>query len=545
MTWKNQLYFGDNLNILREYIQDESVDLVYLDPPFNSAANYNVLFQEASGKQSAAQITAFEDTWHWTQEAENTFHETLTTAPESVTNILQALRSFLGTSDMMAYLTMMAARLLELNRVLKDTGSIYLHCDTTASHYLKILMDAAFAPTNFKNEIVWQRTNAHNTARQYGRIHDVILFYVKGNNYTWNPVTTAFSAAQLGRYQEDDDGRLFTGQDLTASRPNSNSGKFEWRGTTPPANRGWGYTVEQLEEWWEQGKILTKRDGTPRMDGLKVYLDEKEGKFLQSVWTDIPRIPNTSAERLGYPTQKPEALLERIIKSSSNENDIVLDPFCGCGTTVNVAERLHRRWIGIDLTHIAITLIRSRLNDSFGSELAPYEIIGAPTDVASAEALANEGLNGRYQFQWWAVGLVGGRPAQEKKKGKDTGIDGYIYFFDDNSGQAKKIIIQVKSGNVKSGDIRDLKGVLEREHAQIGAFITLKPSTKDMRTEAVSAGFYEPQASPGSKYPKLQILTIDELLSGAKLLYPQWAGAATFKRAERQSKNHANQSKMF
>jgi site-specific DNA-methyltransferase (adenine-specific) len=545
MTWKNKLYFGDNLNILREYIQDESVDLIYLDPPFNSAANYNVLFQEASGEQSAAQITAFEDTWHWTQEAENTFHETLTTAPESVTNILQALRSFLGTSDMMAYLTMMAARLLELNRVLKDTGSIYLHCDTTASHYLKILMDAAFAPTNFKNEIVWQRTNAHNTARQYGRIHDVILFYVKGNNYNWNPVTTAFSAAQLGRYQEDDDGRLFTGQDLTASRPNSNSGKFEWRGTTPPANRGWGYTVEQLEEWWEQGKILTKRDGTPRMDGLKVYLDEKEGKFLQSVWTDIPRIPNTSAERLGYPTQKPEALLERIIKSSSNENDIVLDPFCGCGTTVNVAERLHRRWIGIDLTHIAITLIRSRLNDSFGSGLAPYEIIGAPTDVASAEALANEGLNGRYQFQWWAVGLVGGRPAQDKKKGKDTGIDGYIYFFDDNSGQAKKIIIQVKSGNVKSGDIRDLKGVLEREHAQIGAFITLKRSTKDMRTEAVSAGFYEPQSAPGSKYPKLQILTIEELLNGAKLLYTQWAGAATFKRAERQSKDRADQSKMF
>jgi site-specific DNA-methyltransferase (adenine-specific) len=545
MTWKNKLYFGDNLNILREYIQDESVDLIYLDPPFNSAANYNVLFQETSGAQSAAQVTAFEDTWHWTQEAENTFHETLTTAPESVVSMLQALRSFLGTSDMMAYLTMMTARLLELNRVLKDTGSIYLHCDTTASHYLKILMDAVFAPTNFKNEIIWQRTNAHNTARQYGRIHDVILFYVKGNNYTWNPITTAFSTAQLGRYQEDEEGRLFTGQDLTASRPNSNSGKFEWRGTMPPANRGWGYTVEQLEEWWEQGKILAKRDGTPRMDGLKVYLDEKQGKFLQSIWTDIPRIPNTSAERLGYPTQKPEALLERIIKSSSNENDIVLDPFCGCGTTVNVAERLHRRWIGIDLTHIAITLIRSRLNDSFGSELVPYEIIGAPTDVASAEALANEGLNGRYQFQWWAVGLVDGRPAQEKKKGKDTGIDGYIYFFDDNSGQAKKIIIQVKSGNVKSGDIRDLKGVLEREKAQIGAFITLKPSTKDMRTEAVSAGFYEPQASPGSKYPKLQILTIDELLSGAKLLYPQWAGAATFKRAERQSKNRADQSKMF
>jgi site-specific DNA-methyltransferase (adenine-specific) len=538
----NRLYFGDNLEILRDYIKDESVDLIYLDPPFNSAANYNVLFQEKSGEQSAAQITAFEDTWHWTQESENIFHETISSASENVVKILESLRGFLGTSDMMAYLTMMTPRLIELHRALKITGSIYLHCDTTASHYLKLLMDAVFSPINFKNEIVWQRTNAHNTARQYGRIHDVILFYVKGNNYTWNAITTPFDAAQLSRYQEDENGRLFTGQDMTASRPNSNSGKFEWRGTMPPANRGWGYTIEQLEEWWEQGKILTKRDGTPRMDGLKVYLDEKEGKLLQSVWTDIPRIGNTSAERLGYPTQKPEALLERIINSSSNEGDTVLDPFCGCGSSVNVAERLHRRWIGIDITHLAISLIKTRLHDTFGSELSPYEVIGEPKDVASAEALAESGLEGRYQFQWWAVGLVGGRPAQDKKKGKDTGIDGFAYFFDDNTNVPKKIIIQVKSGNVKSGDIRDLKGVLEREKAQIGAFITLKPATKDMIKEAVSAGFYE---SPHfSNFPKLQILTIEELLNGARLQAPE-GGAATFKRAERQSKSKTEQSGLF
>jgi site-specific DNA-methyltransferase (adenine-specific) len=538
--WKNKLYFGDNLDILREHIKDESVDLIYLDPPFNSAANYNVIFKETSGAQSAAQITAFEDTWHWTQEAEKIFHETITTGPESVTNILQALRSFLGTSDMMTYLTMMSARLIELHRVLKDTGSIYLHCDTTASHYLKILMDAVFTPMKFKNEIIWQRTNSHNTARQYGRIHDVILFYVKGNDYTWNAVTTAFSTAQLGRYQQDKDGRLFTGQDLTASRPNSNSGKFEWRGTMPPANRGWGYTLEQLEEWWREGRILTRRDGTPRMDGLKAYLDEKQGKFLQSVWTDITRIPNTSPERLGYPTQKPEALLERIIKSSSNEGDIVLDPFCGCGTTVNVAERLHRRWIGIDITHLAISLIKTRLHDTYKSELAPFEVIGEPKDLSSAEALA---LHDRYQFQWWAVGLVEARPAQDKKKGKDTGIDGNLYFFDDNTGKAKRIIIQVKSGNVKSGDIRDLKGVLEREKAELGAFISLKPATRDMIKEAVSAGFYESQHY--GKFPKLQILTIEEILASAKLQFPQTGASGTFKRAERQSKSRTEQDGLF
>jgi site-specific DNA-methyltransferase (adenine-specific) len=286
----NTLYYGDNLPILREYIDDESIDLVYLDPPFKSNQDFNVLFMEKDGTQAAAQMLAFEDTWEWNEITSAAYNETVE-AGGRVSQVMQSFMTFLGGNDVMAYLAMMAPRLVELRRVLKPTGSIYLHCDPTASHYLKLLMDGVFGPTNFKNEIVWQRTNAHNTAGQYGRIHDILLFYVKSEAYTWNRITTGFSPAQLGRYKEDKDGRLYTGQDLTASRPNSNSGKFEWRGTMPPATRGWGYELEQLEAWWDAGLILTKKDGNPRMDGLKVYLDEKEGKFLQSVWTDITRIP--------------------------------------------------------------------------------------------------------------------------------------------------------------------------------------------------------------------------------------------------------------
>ena len=365
---KNILYYGDNLDIIRRYVKDESVDLVYLDPPFNSNANYNVLFAEKNGSKAASQIQAFTDTWTWNQESESVFAEIVTLGGR-VGDCLQAFRTFLGECNMLAYLVMMAPRLVEMHRVLKPTGSIYLHCDPVSSHYLKLLMDAVFGPQNFRNEIIWQRTNAHNDAGQFGRIHDVIFFYVLSGKYTWNAVTTGYSPEQLKRYKPDENGRLYTGQDLTASRPNSDSGKFNWRGTMPPASRGWGYTIEQLEAWWDEGLILTKKDGTPRMDGLKKYLDEMLGKPLQSIWINIPRIGNTSEERLGYPTQKPEALLERIIKASSNEGDVVLDPFCGSGTTIAAAQKLGRLWIGIDITHLAITLIKTRLQDAFGEEV--------------------------------------------------------------------------------------------------------------------------------------------------------------------------------
>lgn len=523
--------------MLRRHIKDETVDLIYLDPPFNSNATYNVLFGEQNGNRAAAQIKAFEDTWRWDQAAAATYQETVEVGGK-VSQALQAFRMLLGDSDMLAYLAMMAPRLVELRRVLKPTGSIYLHCDPTASHYLKILMDAVFGPENFRNEIIWQRTNAHNDAGQFGRIHDVILFYVRSKKYTWNLIMTEYSEKQLSRYKKDENGRLYTGQDLTASRPNSNSGKFNWRGTMPPASRGWGYTVEQLETWWAEGRILTKKDGTPRMDGLKKYLDEMPGKPLQSIWSDVQRISNTNAERLGYPTQKPEALLDRIVQASSNPGDLVLDPFCGCGTAIASAQKLGRRWIGVDITHLAINLIKVRLKDAFADQVH-YQTIGEPTAVQDAEDLA---AADPYQFQWWALGLVGARPA-EGKKGADQGIDGRLYFHDEaEGGKTKQIIFSVKAGHTNAAHVRDLRGVVDREQAAIGVLLTMQEPTQPMRSESAGAGFY---FSPGwnQNYPKLQILTIAQLLAGQGVdMPPLRQVSTTFKKAPKKPSKKGQQA---
>jgi site-specific DNA-methyltransferase (adenine-specific) len=529
-AWKNKLYFGDNLTILQT-LPDDSVDLIYLDPPFNSNVTYNVLFNEKTGEQSASQITAFEDSWHWGQESEKTFHEIVTTAPKKLADLVQALRSFLGTNDMMAYLTMMAARLDELRRVLKPTGSIYLHCDPTASHYLKLVMDAVFGPQYFQSEIIWKRTSAHSSSKRYGPVHDVILFFSHSDSPLWNPQYQPHDPAYLASHYRNRDkhGRAYTLSDLTAAGVRHGSSGQSWKGFDPTGKGNhWKFTIENLEQLNETGRIYwpDKKGGWPRYIR---YLDEVKGTPLQDVWTDIDPVNAKAAERLGYPTQKPEPLLERIIKASSNEGDIVLDPFCGCGTAIAVAERLHRHWIGIDITHLAITLIKHRLHDAYGENLAPYEVIGDPKDLASAEALAQEN---RYQFEWWGLGLVDARPAQDKKKGADRGVDGYIYFFDDTSGKARKIIVQVKSGHVTANQIRDLKGTFQREQAEIGVFITLEKPTRPMTTEATTAGFYEPEHFRG-QYPRLQILTIEELLQGKEVQYPRVAPAATFKKAER------------
>lgn len=533
----NKLYFGDNLPILREYIPDESVNLVYLDPPFNSNANYNVLFKEKSGERSHAQITAFEDTWEWGGEAEETYYETVQKGGR-LSDFLQALRALLGPSDIMAYLVMMAPRLQVLHRILKPAGSIYLHCDPTAGHYLKLLMDSVFGGQYFRSEIVWKRTSSHgNVSVGYGDVTDSIFFYSKGDKPTWNQQFIPYSKKHIETkftFQEPD-GRLFTTSDLRnpGVRPNL---MYEYKGYQPHPN-GWAVSRERMEQYDKGNRLWFP----PRKNGrirLKRYLDEQPGQKLQSLWDDIPPINSQAQERLGYPTQKPEALIERILKASSNEGDVVLDPFCGCGTTISVAERLHRKWIGIDITHLAITLIRHRLHDTHGTELCPYEVLGDPKDVASARALA---VVDRYQFQWWALGLVGARPAQDKKKkGADSGIDGIISFVDDTSGAVKKIVVQVKSGHVKVGDIRDLKGVVERERAVIGAFITLEEPTAPMKMEAVSAGFYESalkmKGGSGEKFPKIQVLTIAESLKGKKLEYPQYR-IETFRRAERKTKS--------
>ena len=537
-TWQNKLYFGDNLGILREQVKDESIDLVYLDPPFNSNTTYNVLFAEKSGEQSAAQITAFDDTWHWGMESEIAYRELVTDGPKKLGDMLQAMRAFLGQNDMMAYLTMMAQRMAELHRVLKPTGSLYLHCDPTASHYLKLLLDAAFGADKFRNEIVWKRTSAHSDTkqgrRQPGRIHDVILFYTKSDEWTWNPVHTKYDqdyADDFYRHVEPETGRRYTLGDLTGpGGAKKGNPEYEVMGVV----RYWRYSRERMQELIDEGRVVQETPGAvPR---YKRYLDEMAGVSLQDWWGDIKPIGSRARERLGYPTQKPESLLERIINASSNEGDVVLDPFCGCGTATAAAERLKRRWIGIDITHLAITLIRHRLNDAFGGKLRQYQVIGVPEDLAGAAALAQEN---RYQFEWWALGLVDARPAGDKRKGADSGVDGYINFFDDNSGKAKRIVVQVKSGHVERSQIATLNSDREREKAEIGLFITLEHPTNPMAQEALSAGFYEPEHFSNHRFPRVQILTIEGLLEGVEAQYPRFAPRATFRRAPRQIREAA------
>ena len=528
----NSLYYGDNLDILRRYVQAESVDLIYLDPPFKSNQTYNVLFQEKDGSQSASQIKAFEDTWHWDEQAARSFEETVE-AGGQVAEALQAFRKLLGPNDMLAYLSMMAPRLVELRRVLKNTGSLYLHCDPTASHFLKLLLDTVFGVNNFRNEIVWQRTSAHNDPKRFGRIGDRLLFFTKSRDKVFNPVMGELSAAQRNRYKFEDEHGFYKAEQLTAPHY-SPTRTVEWRGVYPGGNRQWRFGIEELERLYAAGRILCRRDGLPRKDGLKQYLHESEGAPVQDIWTDMVLGP-TSGERLGYQTQKPEALLERIIQASSNEGDIVLDPFCGCGTTIAAAQKLGRRWIGIDITHLAISLIRHRLRGSFGKDCR-FEVIGEPTSLQDASALAKQDP---YQFQWWALGLVEARPV-EQKKGADRGIDGRKYFHDEGrGGKTKQIIFSVKAGHVTVSHIRDLVGVIHREKAQIGAFLSLEPPTSPMRREAASAGFYE---SPWGKHPRIQLLTIEDLLGGKSIDYPKDTDV-TFKKAQRVRSRPAEKQK--
>jgi site-specific DNA-methyltransferase (adenine-specific) len=527
---ENTLFYGDNLKILRDYIPDESIDLIYLDPPFNSNRNYNVLFKDESGIDSEAQITAFEDTWHWNHIAEQTYHELVTQAPDHISRMIAALRDFIGANQMMAYLVMMTARLIELHRVLKATGSLYLHCDPTASHYLKIILDVIFEPENFRNEIVWQRTSAHNDPRRYGANIDILLYYTKGPSWTWNQLYIPHSQEYLARFRHSDpDGRLWTDDNLTAKGLSGGGYDYEYKGVRSL----WRCPIETMQRLDEEGRLHFTKAGGIR---LKRYLDETPGVPLQALWDDIPPINSQAAERLGYPTQKPLALLERIISASSNPGDIVLDPFCGCGTAIAAAQKLGRKWIGIDITHLSIALQKYRLQDMFPD--IHFKVIGEPTDLGAAKQLAQDD---RYQFQWWALSLIRAKPLGGKegskvgKKGSDKGIDGVITFIDDAYSKPKRVLVQVKSGHVKSGDIRDLVGTLKREEAAMGVFITLEEPSKEMVKEALSAGYYH---SPGwnEDYPTIQILTISELLKGARVKMPPQYG--TFKQAQRVKQNN-------
>jgi site-specific DNA-methyltransferase (adenine-specific) len=464
----NVLYYGDNLEVLRQHVRGGSVDLVYLDPPFKSNQDYNVLFAEQDGSRAAAQIKAFEDTWRWDQAAARSFEEVVE-AGGKVSQAMQAFRTFLGENDMLAYLSMMAPRLKTLRYVLKDSGSIYLHCDPTASHYLKMLMDAVFGVRNFRNEIVWCYAGGGIPKHDFPRKHDVILRYSKSGSYFYSPIFRPYTPGTLQR------------------------GRTKVKG--------------------KYAEIGLRAEGTPVNDW----------------WADVPKITSpTDPEKLGYPTQKSQALLERIILASTQEGDTVLDPFCGCGTTVAAAQKLNRRWIGIDITYLAITLIRHRLKDTYGPAVEEvYEVVGEPVSAPDALALAHEDP---YQFQWWALGLVGARPV-EQKKGADKGIDGRLYFHDEAGGPTKQIIFSVKAGHVSVAHLRDLRGVLDREGAQIGVVISMEEPTQPMRSESASAGFYH---SPGwnKDYPRLQLLTVADLLGGKRIAYPP-GEHVTFKKAPR------------
>jgi len=533
---ENTLFYGDNLIILREHIPSESVDLIYLDPPFNSSRSYNVLFKDEHGTESEAQITAFEDTWHWNLEAEHTYKELLTEAPNHIAKMIESLHEYIGANQMMAYLVMMTARLVELHRVLKPTGSLYLHCDPTASHYLKVILDTIFSPRNFRNEIIWQRTSAHNDPQRYGANIDIILYYTKGSTWTWNQLYTPHDAEYLARFrQHDPDGRLWTDDNLTAKGLSGGGYEYEYKGVRSL----WRCPEETMRKLDAEGRLHFTKAGGIR---LKRYLDDNKGTPLQALWTDIFPINSQAAERLGYPTQKPLALLERIIQASSNPDSVILDPFCGCGTAIAAAQKLGRKWIGIDITHLSIALQKYRMEAMFPG--IKFKVVGEPKDIGAARQLATED---RYQFQWWSLSLIRARPlggqegSREGKKGSDKGIDGVIAFIDDNTGKAKRVLVQVKSGHVKSGDIRDLKGTLQRENAAIGVFITLEKPSQDMTTEAVSAGFYH-SSGWNKDYPRMQILTIEELLHNAEVKMPPQFG--TFKQAQRVQQSDAQQPEL-
>lgn len=459
--WENKLYYGDNLDVLRKYLTPESVDLIYLDPPFNSKRDYNLLFAEPTGETSQAQVKAFSDFWRWDEASECALRGIAQSAPPKVTDLVNALVGSLGRNNETAYLVMMTIRMVELHRVLKPTGSFYLHCDPSMSHYIKIILDQIFGPQRFRREIVWRSgwvSGFKTAAKNWIRNHDLLLYYTKSQHFTFN--------------------KIF--------QPHPKGYKRRGGGENP------------------------------------------QGVPLDDVWTDIysPYILSFSKEKLGYETQKPLALLERIITASSNPNDIVLDPFCGCGTAVAAAEKLSRKWIGIDITHLAIALIKFRLRDAFGSGIQ-FQVIGEPQDVAGAEELAQKD---RYQFQWWALSLVQARPVdEERKKGADEGIDGVLYFLDNPQEPPKKVVVQVKSGHVGVRDIREFSHVIKHSGAVMGLFITLQKSTSQMRQVIVAGGKY---GSPlwDKSYPRIQIRTIEELLSGKRFELPPTN--LTFKRAQ-------------
>lgn len=517
---KNILYYGDNLYYLRE-LDSSCVDLVYLDPPFNSKSNYNLLFRTPQGDAVQAQTTAFKDTWQWDQPAEDAFDDVVASG-SPVSTILPAMRRFLGESDIMAYLAMMSVRLIEMRRVLRESGSLYLHCDPTASHYLKLILDGIFGADNFRNEVIWKRTTAHSDSRtRFSHVTDTLLFYAASKKTKWHPQYRPHADSYVASHYRhvDREGRRYRHDNIIRSasmgpRPNL---AYEFEGYVP--EHGWRMKREKLEKLAQEKRIYWSSGGKPY---LIRYLDEQPGEICDNLWDDIPPVNSQAKERMGYPTQKPLALLERVIAASTLEEQLVLDPFCGCGTTIEAAQSLNRQWLGIDITHHAVDVIEGRLNERCPK--ADYVVHGRPEDINAAHDLARRD---KYEFQWWANWLLGVQNYREHKKGPDRGIDGLIYFRNGPRGIGH-IIVSVKGGqNIGPDMIASLAGTVQREDAQLGVFICLAEPTRRMRSDAAAAGFV--QTAQG-RFPQIQIAVIEDLLNGRRPPLPKPIETDAFRR---------------
>ena len=452
--WTRRLCYGDNLPVVRG-MADECVDLIYLDPPFNSNRAYHIIYPDDLG-----QVTAFEDSWHWMPQCEQYLEELRTGDAPSVRacSILEALIAALGKVQVCAYLVNMGIRLVELRRILKPTGSIYLHCDPTASHYLKIVMDCIFEQKHFVNEIIWSYKTGGTSKKWFGKKHDVILFYRKSEACTFNP----------------------------QKEKSYLSHKYGFSNIDIHKDEGGHYTLAGMRDVW-----------------------------------DIPALRGNQPEKLDYPTQKPVALLERIIKASSNEGELVLDPFCGCGTSIASAEQHKRQWIGIDITYSAIAAVKTRFQRQKLDIWGDIEIIGSPQTMEEVDDKflhENSPLYARKEFEKFCVSIAGGLP--NNKMGAGGGIDGIIQLRG-----GRQAIISVKSGHVSVKDVRELKGILDKKRA-IGIFITRNNPTKDMTEFANQSGLYEAtenglDMNRGKKIPLLQILTLQDMLAGKRPQLPQ------------------------
>lgn len=549
----NHLYYGDNLTIMQE-MKSQSVDLIYLDPPFNSNQTYNLLYKNMTGKPVPEQAEAFFDTWE------------LDAYKERVARSMPVLMREHGIDDayvefwrlwmnalrdtqphLLAYLIYMTQRLIYMKTLLRPNGSIYLHCDPTASHYIKIMMDGIFGHQNFRNEIIWRRTGSHNSLKTYGSIHDTILFYSKSDRYTFNVQRRPYSLKHVEkRYKIDSAGRakqITGGNILTGAGVSKGKSGSTWRGFNPTAkNRHWAIpkfindalpeevqqtdVIERLEKLYEMGLVEIKEKAA--WPHPVRYLQETDGQPCQDIWayqpytdgtlygtnegidSDVMWLGPTSPDRLGYPTQKPIGLLKRIISTSTNKGDIVFDPFCGCGTTIYAAHELERNWVGCDIAILSVKLVREVLLEKYRLvEDKEFEISGIPVSEEQAKELFKKDP---FQFQHWFVERIGGFPMQ--KKVADRGIDGRMYF--EVGEDLREMVLSVKGGIVRPTDVRDLRGVLEREpNAELAAFLSIKPPTKAMIREAEDAGLFEYK---GVAYPRMQFLTVKELLEGKKEL---------------------------